>query len=211
MASRVLRRRSLPVDFIEPCLPTIVPRPPSGPDWLHEIKHDGYRMMIRRDGAGVRLLSRNGYDFTQRYPLIAAAGRALRGKSFLIDGEAVACDEGGLAVFQRLRRRRHDATVFLYAFDVIEWNGEDLRRQPLEDRQQRLTRLVGGGAHGIRISEHIAGDGALVFHHACRFGCEGIVSKRRGSSYRSGRSRDWLKCKNPESPAVKRLADENWS
>jgi bifunctional non-homologous end joining protein LigD len=94
--------------FIEPCLPSPAERPPVGPGWVHEIKHDGYRLMARRDGAGVRLLTRNGHDWTLRFPLIAQAVGALRVISCLIDGEAVACDDDGLPVFDRLRQRRHD-------------------------------------------------------------------------------------------------------
>jgi ATP-dependent DNA ligase len=103
--------------FIEPCLPSPADRPASGPDWIHEIKLDGFCMMVRRDPAGVRLLTRNGHDWSGRFPLIAEAAGALRARSFLIDGEAVACDGDGLPVFDRLRYRRQDGRVFLYAFD----------------------------------------------------------------------------------------------
>src|SRR4051812_9423770 len=90
--------------FIEPCLPTPAPQPPSGADWLHEIKHDGYRLMARRDGGGIRLITRNGYDFAPRFPSISAAAFILRCRSCLIDGEAVVCDDSGLAIFDRLRK-----------------------------------------------------------------------------------------------------------
>ena len=111
--------------FIEPCLPSPADRLPSGPGWIHEIKLDGFRMMVRRDAAGVRLLTRNGHDWTGRFPLIAEAAGALRARSFLIDGEAVACDGDGLPVFDRLRYRRQDGRVFLFAFDLLELNGQD--------------------------------------------------------------------------------------
>src|SRR6185295_5627438 len=114
MLSRLRTRPSS--GFIPPCLPTPAQKPPSGPTWLHEIKHDGFRMMIRRDAAAVRLLTRNGIDWTARFPLIADAAAALRVKSCLIDGEAVACDGDGMPVFDRLRYRRDDRRVFLYAF-----------------------------------------------------------------------------------------------
>src|SRR5215831_12393247 len=94
--------------------------PPSGPGWLHEIKHDGYRLMARRDPIGIRLLTRNGHDWAPRYPLIVEAVDRLKVRSCLIDGEAVACDENGLAVFQRLRRKPTGKHVFLYAFDLLE-------------------------------------------------------------------------------------------
>ena len=101
-----------PSGFIEPCLPSRAQRPPSGPGWVHEIKHDGFRMMVRRDPAGVRLLTRNGHDWSTRYPQIFEAAGALKVRSFLIDGEAVACDGDGMPVFDRLRYRRQDARVF---------------------------------------------------------------------------------------------------
>jgi hypothetical protein len=100
----MLSRTHLPPSgFIEPCLPSSADRPPTGPDWIHEIKHDGYRLMARRDPVGIRLLTRNGHDCASRYPLIVEAVNRLRARSCLIDGEAVACDENGLAVFERLR------------------------------------------------------------------------------------------------------------
>jgi ATP-dependent DNA ligase len=129
--------------FIEPCLPSPADHLPSGSDWIHEIKVDGFRMMVRRDPAGVRLLTRNGHDWTGRFPLIAEAAGALRARSFLIDGEAVACDGDGLPVFDRLRYRRQDGRVFLYAFDLLELNGRDMRREPLEARKRTWRRCCG--------------------------------------------------------------------
>src|SRR5215475_3790488 len=128
--------------FIEPCLPSPADRPPSGPGWIHEIKLDGFRMMVRRDPAGIRLLTRNGHDWIGRFPLIAAAAGALPARSFLIDGEAVACDGDGLPVFDRLRYRRRDGRVFLYAFDLLELNGRDMRRHPLEARKATLGSVL---------------------------------------------------------------------
>ena len=196
--------------FIPPCLPSRADRPPSGPGWVHEIKHDGFRMMVRRGVAGVGLLTRNGHDWTDRYPLIAEAAGALRVRSFLIDGEAVACDGDGMPVFDRLRYRRQDARVFLFAFDLLELNGQDLRREPLETRKATLASLLRGSLPGLRLNEHLAHPGDVVFQHACKMGLEGIVSKRLSSRYVSGRTRDWLKFKNPEAPAVKRDSEEDW-
>ena len=133
-------------------------------------------------------------------------------KSFLIDGEAVACDDRGLADFERIRYRRNDASVFLYAFDLLSLNGKDLRKEPIERRKAALARLIRPQQSGIRIVDHLEfDDGEMIFEHACHLGCEGIVSKRLGSRYVSGRSRDWLKAKNPNSPAVTREAEEDWS
>jgi bifunctional non-homologous end joining protein LigD len=128
--------------FIDPCLPSSAEHPPSGPGWIHEIKHDGYRLMARRDAAGVRLLTRNGHDWASRSPLIVEAMAALRVRSCLIDGEAVCCDDNGMAVFAKLRQRRNDRHVVLYAFDLLELDGQDLRREPLERRKVLLARLL---------------------------------------------------------------------
>jgi ATP dependent DNA ligase domain len=125
----------MPPGFIEPCLPSPADRPPSGLDWIHEIKHDGYRLMARRDPIGIRLLTRNGHDWAPRYPLIVEAVNRLKVRSCLIDGEAVACDDNGLAVFERLRLKHESRRVFLFAFDLLELDGTDLRREPLETRK----------------------------------------------------------------------------
>jgi bifunctional non-homologous end joining protein LigD len=135
----------------------------------------------------------------------------LRSRSCIIDGEAVACDDSGLASFERIRYRQHDEDVFLYAFDLIELNGDDLRRDPLEVRKATLRSMLAKAGLGLRFNEHLEGDGPTVFAHACKMGLEGIVSKRKDSMYRSGRSPDWLKMKNPETLAVKREAEEDWS
>jgi bifunctional non-homologous end joining protein LigD len=202
--------RLRPSDFIGPCLPSPAERPPSGPSWIHEIKHDGYRLMARRDAAGVRLVTRNGHDWTSRFPLIVEAAAALRVRSCLIDGEAVVCDDNGVAVFAKLRQRRNDRHVLLYAFDLLELDGEDLRREPLERRKILLMRLLARARVGLQVNDHLAAAGDMVFRHACQLGLEGIVSKRLGSRYVSGRTRDWLKFKNPAAPAVQREAEEDW-
>jgi bifunctional non-homologous end joining protein LigD len=207
----LLRRVAFP-DFCEPCLPRPADKPPAGAGWLHEIKHDGFRMLVRRDEAAVRLFTRNGHDWTGRFPLIARAALSLKTASCLIDGEAVACDGDGLPVFDRLRYRRDDRCVFLYAFDLIELNGDDLRRDPLEVRKATQASVLAKADAGLRLNEHLEhDDGEMVFRHACKLGLEGIVSKRLGSPYRSGRSRHWVKSKNPAAPAVKREAEEDWT
>jgi bifunctional non-homologous end joining protein LigD len=147
---------------------------------------------------------------TSRFPLIAEALMGLRSRSCIIDGEAVACDDNGLASFERIRYRQHDGDVFLYAFDLIELNGDDLRRDPLEVRKATLRSMLAKAGLGLRFNEHLEGDGTTVFAHACKLGLEGIVSKRKDSMYRSGRSPDWLKMKNPAAPAVKRETEEDW-
>ena len=201
---------SLPLGFIPPCLPTKAAHPPSGELWLHEIKHDGFRIIARKDGSRVRLYSRPDNDLTGRFPLIVEAITALRSRSVILDGEAVALDDDGRSNFDRLRHRRHDDAVLLYAFDLIELNGDDLRCDPLEVRKATLASLLRGARAGILFNEHIEADGPTVFAHACKMGLEGIVSKRKASSYRSGRSPDWLKSKNPSCAAVRREAEEDW-
>src|SRR3954464_1075171 len=170
--------------FIEPCLPSPADKPPSGSNWIHEIKHDGYRLMARRDPIGIRLLTRNGHDWASRYPLIVEAVNHLRVRSVLIDGEVVCCDERGLAIFATLRQRRNEASAFLYAFDLLELDGTDMRREPIEVRKATLASILRKTLPGLRLNEHLEHDcGATVFQHACALGCEGIVSKRLGSTY----------------------------
>jgi bifunctional non-homologous end joining protein LigD len=183
---------------------------PSGSQWLHEIKHDGFRVIARKTGAQVRLYSRPGNDLTRRLTLIVETLARLRSRSCIIDGEAVACDDNGVASFDLIRHQRANGSIFLYAFDLIELNGDDLRRDPLEVRKAALASIVAKASPGIRFDEHMEGDGPTVFAHACKMGLEGIVSKRKDSAYRSGRSPDWLKMKNSDAPAVKREAEEDW-
>jgi bifunctional non-homologous end joining protein LigD len=205
-----LRPRTLPAGFIPPCLPTAAPSAPSGDQWWHEIKHDGIRVIARKEDKRVRLFSRPGNDLTDRFPLIVEALGRLRARSCILDGEAVACGDDGIALFELIRRWRNGGTAFMYAFDLIELNGDDLRREQLERRKAALARLLARAGQGVQLNEHLEAEGPLVFEHACRMGLEGIVSKRRASWYSSGRSRDWVKAKNPRAPAVTRLAEEDW-
>ena len=132
----------------------------------------------------------------------AAAVAKLPVRSCLIDGEAIACDESGLAVFDMIRYRRHDHAVTLCAFDLLELDGEDLRRMPIETRKLTLKSLLRGKHAGIVFNQHFVADGASVYRQACALGCEGIVSKRLGSLYRPGRVVCWIKVKNPAAPAA---------
>ena len=129
-----LRERTRPgLGIIEPCLPSPAKAPPSGPGWLHEIKHDGFRTLARRDAAGVRLITRNGSDFTDHFPFIAMALKSLPVRSCMIDGEAIVCDENGLAVFELIRGHGSKTSAVLCAFDLLELDGRDLRRRPIEE------------------------------------------------------------------------------
>jgi bifunctional non-homologous end joining protein LigD len=161
--------------YVPPCIPTRAYKVPSGPGWVHELKHDGYRLQVRREGAAVLLFTRRGYDWTSRYPAIAGTAAQLRARSFTLDGEAVVCGPDGIAVFDALHRRGTVNEAMLYTFDLLELDGEDLRALPLGDRKKRLARLVGRRRIGIVLSEHTDEDGATIFLQACRMGLEGIV------------------------------------
>jgi bifunctional non-homologous end joining protein LigD len=188
----MLDRRIRTDGFVDPCIPTRALKPPAGSDWVHEIKHDGYRLQVRRDGEMVRLFTRRGYDWTDRYPAIARAAAKLRARSFTIDGEAAVCGPDGIAIFDALHRRGTVTAAMLFAFDLLEPDGVDYRPLPLRQRKDRLARLLARVQVGITINEHTDEDGAVVFLHACKMGLEGIVSKRLTAPYRSGPSRDWI-------------------
>jgi bifunctional non-homologous end joining protein LigD len=155
----------------------------------------------------MRLYSRNAIDWTARLSAIALAARRIKAKSFTIDGEAVVLGPDGLALFDELRRR--EAAHVLYAFDLIEHDGEDMRDRRFLDRKAALARLLRNTGAGILFNEHIAEDGATVFAHACGLGAEGIVSKKVDSIYRSGLCRVWVKVRNPASIAVQRGAERD--
>jgi bifunctional non-homologous end joining protein LigD len=185
-----------------PCFPTRSKIAPSGPQWVHEIKHDGYRIIVRRTGDLVRLQTHGGYNWADRYPWIVEAARALKVRSVVIDGEAVVCGPDGVSDFERLHSRAYDHAAFLYAFDLLELNGEDLRPVPLDHRKAKLAKLIRNS--GIALNEHTDGDGTEIFTEACRMGLEGIVSKRLDMPYKPGPSKIWLKIKNPKSAAMRR-------
>jgi bifunctional non-homologous end joining protein LigD len=167
-----------------------------------------YRLIAcKRDGR-VRLFTRRDYDWTDRYPLIRKAVEGLRTASAVIDGEAVCCNVAGVAVFEKLHSRAYDDKVFLYAFDLLELDGQDWRPRPLEERKAKLQKLLVKPPAGIQFSDHLDGDGAAMFAHACKLGLEGIVSKHRELPYRSGPSKTWLKVKNHMAPGVLRFKDD---
>jgi bifunctional non-homologous end joining protein LigD len=167
--------------IIERYLPSPAKAPPSGPGWLHEIKHDGFRILARKDATGVRLITRAGNDFSSRFPFIAMAVGKIPVRSCLIDGEAIVTDSDGLAVFDLIRGHGSKASAVLCAFDLLELDGRDLRRGPIEKRKALLAKLLKGQQLSIVPNEYFEEDGAIVFREACKLGCEGIVSKRLGS------------------------------
>jgi bifunctional non-homologous end joining protein LigD len=193
-------------DRIEACVPTLVSAPPSGDRWWHEIKWDGYRLVSYvRDGR-VCLRTRRGLDWTERFPVIAAAARELPVRSAILDGEAVVLDEQGRSSFSALQAalgsrhgpgHRAAREAVLYVFDLLHLDGRDLRREPLEARRAALVELLSTAPQTgtVRLSEHVEGQGEAMFRHACRMRLEGIVSKRRDRPYVSGLSKDWLKIK----------------
>ena len=206
--SRELKRQ---VRRYEPCLPRLAKEPPAGPGWIHEIKHDGFRILAELNAGGVKLVTRKGFDLAERFPLAVAAIAALPARSCIVDGEAIACDANGLSVFDLVRYRRQDDAVTLCAFDLLELDGVDLRQEPIEVRKCTLSRLLRRKHAGISFNRHFDVEGAIVYRHACALGCEGIVSKRLGSPYRPGRQDCWIKVKNPAAPAVRREAEEDWA
>jgi bifunctional non-homologous end joining protein LigD len=183
-------RRTSPTGFIVPCQPLLVDRPPAGTDWLHEIKHDGYRIIAHKEEGRVTLRSRHGTNFTDRLPKVAEAVCSSAADSALIDGEAVTFRSDGHSDFAALRTNAGSARARLVAFDLLSLNGAGCRQRPLEERRDELSQLV-HGVDNIVFSEALSAEGVLVFAKACEMGLEGIVSKRAGSRYRSGNSRQW--------------------
>jgi bifunctional non-homologous end joining protein LigD len=200
----------MPTGFIEPCLPSLADRPPSGSNWVHEVKHDRFRLFACRDAAGVRLLTRNGNDFTARYPLVVESVAALPVRSCVIDGEAVACDETVCRSSRNCGGVTRTIACSCGASICSSSTVRDLRREPIEVRKATLASVLRLCRSGLQFNQHLEHPGNIVFRHACKMGLEGIVSKRLGSRYISGRSRDWLKFKNPDAPAVKREFEEDW-
>jgi bifunctional non-homologous end joining protein LigD len=187
--------------FIEPCLARLEVVPPSGDGWVHEVKFDGYRIGAYVAGGKVRLYTRSGLDWTERFGRpIADALAGLDASSAVIDGEIVVLADNGVAAFSELQlalsEARYEKMIF-YAFDLLWLDGQDLRREPLLDRKEKLRDLLAGlDEQGpLRFSEHFTEPGRVMLEHACRMGLEGVVSKRADAPYRSGRGYDWVKSK----------------
>ena len=185
-------------DYV-PQLATLVDKPPSGGEWLHEIKYDGYRIGARVRKGRVSLFTRNGNDWTAAFPEVADVVDKLSLDDGLIDGEVAVVLPDGRTSFQALQNTGAAAnrgTLVYFVFDLLRLNGQSLGSLPLEERKAMLKKLVGGRSTGrIRFSEHIEGNGEAFFAEACRAGLEGIVSKRRDHPYRAGRHGGWVKTK----------------
>lgn len=185
--------------FVEPALATLKPAPPTGAKWLHEVKFDGYRLQARLEGQEVKLLTRSGLDWTDRFGAqVTDALRALPADTFVIDGELVVETGAGWSDFSALQadlsEGRNDRFVF-YAFDLMYLNGYDLREAPLIERKGLLEDLVGSDPGRVRFSSHFGESGSMVLRHACRLSLEGIISKEADGPYRPGRGKGWIKSK----------------
>jgi bifunctional non-homologous end joining protein LigD len=211
LQSRPIRKRdpdqpNLPFDpmpkRVEPCLALLKSVVPLGPDWLYEVKWDGYRLAIHIEPKSVSIITRGGHDWTHRFPSIAAAARDL-GTTAILDGEAVVLDDQGRSDFGALQRslggrggKRISTEAILYAFDLLYLDGHDLTRTELAVRRRLLEDLIPEGGNGtIRLSEAIELPAEDLLEHACQVGLEGIIAKHRDQPYRSGRTGDWLKIK----------------
>ena len=191
--------------WIPPCLPTLVSKPPEGSNWVHEVKWDGYRVSAYLEDGKVAIYTRNGHDWTHRFPAIAASVAALPLHSAVIDGEAVVLDEEGKSSFSSLQAalgtggrgpgKRQATEASLYAFDLLFLDGHDLRAWSLDNRRAALETITGSHSPAILFSESFDVSGAELFASAFSNGLEGIVSKRRDLPYASGRREDWLKTK----------------
>jgi bifunctional non-homologous end joining protein LigD len=192
------RKGILPA-FLEPSLPQIVDKAPSGSQWVHEIKYDGYRTQARIDGRNVQLLTRTGLDWTKRFPSVSAALKTTGLASALIDGEIVVEDASGIPQFGLLQADlstgRKDRFRY-FVFDLLYCEGFDLTKATLLDRKTVLQQLSRAWPPTLRFSEHLEQDGPTMFEHASRLGLEGIVSKRKDQPYRAGRGNHWLKTKS---------------
>ncbi|ESY56103.1 MULTISPECIES: ATP-dependent DNA ligase [unclassified Mesorhizobium] len=183
--------------FIEPLMPTLVEKPPEGDGWTHEVKFDGYRSQMIIEEDGTRIYTRRGLDWTTKYRDIVTASAELGAQSAIVDGEIVVLNDAGLSDFGELRkaitRRQHD--LYFVAFDLLHLNGHDLRDMALEERREILESMIPADIR-IQFSQALPGNAKAIFHLIDEAGLEGMVSKRRDSKYRSGRSTAWLKVKS---------------
>lgn len=185
--------------FVTPCLAKLQDTPPDGDLWRHEIKFDGYRLQVLIDGGDVRLLTRSGLDWSRRFGRLGDAFRALGVVSATLDGEAVVEDRRGVSDFgllQKALKTEGSGVIAFVAFDLLYFNGCDMRALPLSERKARLKSVLGSDVRGaLRFGDFVSGHGADVLRKACKLGLEGIVSKRIDLPYRSGRNGDWIKSK----------------
>jgi ATP-dependent DNA ligase len=184
--------------FIKPMEPQLVDTPPQGDEWLHEIKFDGYRTQLIKDEDGIRLITKNGYDWTARYIHLAEEAEAIEAQSFIIDGEAITVNEAGLSDFHALQsamtKRTPSRDLYLVAFDILYLNGHDLRNVPMDDRRKILQEMIPFVGR-IHFSKAMPGTGDAVYRLVEKAGLEGMVSKRKDGTYLSGPTMNWRKIK----------------
>jgi bifunctional non-homologous end joining protein LigD len=179
--------------FVEPALASLVEKVPSGERWLHEIKFDGYRVQVHLANSEVRVFTRRGHDWTNRFKKVAADAWHINAGSAIIDGEVVVPSADGTTDFSVLQNelKGRSNKIVLVAFDLLYLNGYDLRKLPLVERKAHLKKLTTDT--DIQFSESFEVDGREMFKHACKTGLEGVVSKVRTSAYPTGRSNHWVK------------------
>ncbi|WP_424629624.1 non-homologous end-joining DNA ligase [Bradyrhizobium sp. SYSU BS000235] len=205
VAREKLGKKAVFPGFVKPALAEQLSRPPKGEGWIHEVKFDGYRVQIHIANDAVKVFTRRGHDWTSRLKKISTDAWHINARSAIIDGEVVAPAADGVSDFsvlqKEIRAKRSDKLV-MYAFDLLYLNGNDLRAIPIEDRKERLHGLI--RKTNILFSESFEADGAIMFARACEMGIEGIVSKRKGSRYRSDRNNDWIKstCRQRETLVI---------
>ncbi|OSI62225.1 non-homologous end-joining DNA ligase, partial [Bradyrhizobium canariense] len=190
--------------YIEPCDPTLRENPPRGKDWVYEIKADGYRAQLHRGDEDAKVYSKTGLDWTEQFSSIAVGAAKLKANSLVIDGEAVVYGSGGLPDFQQLRRElgpKQSERVRYHAFDLLYLDGYDLRGVVYEERKRLLQRLLKDAPETFMYVEALAGDGNVIFEKGCQLGLEGLIGKRLGEPYRSGRQESWIKLKCKKSDA----------
>jgi bifunctional non-homologous end joining protein LigD len=193
-------RKAAKPEFVAPQLATLVREPPQGDEWFHELKFDGYRMLCHLSRGKARFWSRNGKDWTEKFPNLAQAMKAFPATTAILDGEVVIFDKAGRTSFQKLQQAmgKSGTAAFVFEiFDLIYLEGYSLTQTPLRERKQTLEQLlVSAKAKGqLRYSDHVEGNGPQFFKQACEYGMEGIISKLADSPYESTRNRNWLKTK----------------
>ena len=195
------RKAPLP-EFLPPQLATLMSEPPAGDEWLHELKFDGYRMLCHLSRGKARFLSRNGKDWTEKFPNLLEALKKFPAATAILDGEIVILDKEGRSSFQRLQQAmKNSSSPFIFEiFDLVYLDGFNITGTPLRERKALLQELLTSdklkGTKGqLRYSDHVEGNGPQFFKQACEHGIEGIVSKLADSAYESTRSRNWLKTK----------------
>ena len=184
------------LSFVQPMAARLVSALPEGDQWMYEVKFDGYRALLMKDGKQIRIRSRNDKDLTRTYPSIAAAGTKLRADRAVVDGEIVALDRSGRPSFQALQHRgAHPGhTIVFYAFDLLHVDGDDLMAAPLVERRARLPEVL--GKSGVLLSIELPGAAAEVIDAVRELGLEGVIAKRRTSRYTPGdRTTAWQKLK----------------